>query len=122
MEMEFKYPITNDEILKNNYYFKDWSLNELRNLWPQMRFFYANGFTEPETLLDNIRKEYNDKCEPGMGIIMFERDYLMAVAVKSFCGCKDCSHCLSDPNENPCSNCSRMYDDHYICEGSEIQK
>ena len=49
-----------------------------------MRFFYANGFTEPKTLLDNIRKEYNDICEPGMGIIMLEKDYLTAVTTKTF--------------------------------------
>ena len=110
--MEFKYPLSNDEILRNNH-FKNWSLNELHNLWPQMRFFYANGFTEPETLLDTIRKKYNDKCELGMGIIMLEKDYLTAVTVRSFCGCYGCRYVPNYPNNMHCQECSRIYTDHY---------
>ena len=112
--MEFKYSLSNDEILRNNH-FKNWSLNELHNLWPQMRFFYANGFTEPETLLDTIRKKYNDKCEPGMGIIMLEKDYLTAVAVRSFCSCFGCKYASDCPSSIHCQECSRMYTDHYVC-------
>lgn len=77
-------PLSNEEVLEGNY-FKDWTFNQLQNLWPQMRFFYANGYTDPESLLDKIREEFNNgPYEPGMGIIAMERDYLMAVAVKAF--------------------------------------
>lgn len=115
--MEFKYPMADNEVLRKNY-FKDWSLNELRNLWPQMKFFYANGFTEEGTVLDVIRKEYNDRCEPGMGLIMLEKDYLTAVAIKSFCGCKDCKYEPYCPGSIHCDQCSRMYSDHYACNES----
>lgn len=77
-------PLSNEDVLEGNY-FKDWTFNQLQNLWPQMRFLYANGYTDPEGLLDKIREEYNSKrYAPGMGVVAMEREYLLSVAVKAF--------------------------------------
>lgn len=101
--MERKYPLSDDEVLKDNY-FKNWSLNELKNLWIQLKFFYANGFTEDGSFLDKIREEFNQKCELGMGVIMLEKEYLTAVAVKSFCDCNGCKYYPDCPSEVHCIN------------------
>ena len=110
--MNRKYPLSDNEILENNY-FKDWSINQLHNLWIQFKFFYANGFTEPNSLLDNLREEFIKRCEPGLGIIMLEKEYLTAVVVKSFCACNGCKYLPDCPSEVHCINCSRMYNDRY---------
>lgn len=76
-------PLSNEEVLEGNY-FKDWTFNQLQNLWPQMRFLYANGYTEKETLLDSIKEHFCSIYKPGMEIVGMEREYFLAVAVKAF--------------------------------------
>lgn len=75
-------PLSNEEVLEGNY-FKDWTFNQLQNLWPQMRFFYANGYTEKDSLLNQIREHFVSNT-PGIGLGRMEKEYLLAVAVKAF--------------------------------------
>lgn len=75
-------PLSNEEVLEGNY-FKDWTFNQLQNLWPQMRFLYANGYTEKDSLLNQIREHFVSNA-PGTGLGRMEKEYLLAVAVKAF--------------------------------------
>lgn len=79
--MEVRKPMEYKDILYGNH-FANLSDDELETVWEQMRFFYANGYTQDGTLLDSMRKQYCS--ESPTGVVIMEQDFLRAVACRHF--------------------------------------
>lgn len=90
---EFKYetipgvelkPLTTKEMFLEENKFANFSLEELREIFDQYRFFCNNGYTPKNTELDKIREKI---CEEiPFGVTAMQMQLLTAIVVKWFWG------------------------------------
>lgn len=88
---EFKYepipgfkahPLADKETLLEGNKFAKYSLEELKELFDQYRFFFTNGYTPKGTELERIREELCN--EISYGATAMQTQLLIAIAVKTF--------------------------------------
>lgn len=90
---EFKYegipgielrPLATKEMFLEENKFANFSLEELKEIFDQYRFFCSNGYTPKNTKLDEIREEI---CkEIPFGVTAMQTQLLTAIVVKVFLG------------------------------------